>query len=136
MKKVLLFCIDNSCRSQMDEGFLRHMAGDQFEVFSAGVEPTEVNPITIKMMAEADIDISAHRSKSVTEFLNQPFDIVITVCDHARQICPIFPGQYKKIHSNIEDPVQVKGSKQGRMNFFRKVRDEINKRCIDFENKF
>jgi len=125
MKKVLLLCTGNSCRSQMAEGFLRQMAGDQFTVFSAGVKPTELNPLAVKVMAEVGIDISSHRSKSVNEFLGQKFDIIITVCDHARQTCPIFPGQFQQIHWNIEDPANAKGIEKEKLGFFRKIRDEI-----------
>lgn len=89
-KRVLVLCTGNSCRSQMAEGFIRHLAGDKFEVFSAGVKPMQVNPLAIKVMAESGVDISKHRSKSVTEFIRQKFDYVITVCDNAKQTCPMF----------------------------------------------
>jgi len=135
MKKILFLCTGNSCRSQMGEGFMRHMAGNKFEVFSAGVEPTEVNPYAIKVMAEAGIDISSHKSKSVNEFLEQEFDYVITVCNHAKQVCPIFPGQYERIHWDIEDPADAKGSEQEKLAFFRKIRDEIKEKCLEFLNK-
>jgi len=97
-KRVLFLCTGNSCRSQMAEGFLRHMAGDRFEVFSAGVKPAQVNPLAIKVMAEAGIDISKHRSKSVMELIGQQFDYIVTVCDNAKQTCPVFPGKHEKIH--------------------------------------
>ena len=135
MKKILFLCTGNSCRSQMGEGFMRHMAGNKFEVFSAGVEPTEVNPYAIKVMAETGIDISSHKSKSVNEFLEQEFDYVITVCNHAKQVCPIFPGQYERIHWDIEDPADAKGSEQEKLAFFRKIRDEIKEKCLEFLNK-
>ena len=135
MKKILFLCTGNSCRSQMGEGFMRHMAGNKFEVFSAGVEPTEVNPYAIKVMAEAGIDISSHKSKSVNEFLEQEFDYVITVCNHAKQVCPVFPGQYERIHWDIEDPADAKGSEQEKLAFFRKIRDEIKEKCLEFLNK-
>ena len=135
MKKILFLCTGNSCRSQMGEGFMRHMAGNKFEVFSAGVEPTQVNPYAIKVMAEAGIDISSHQSKSVDEFLEQEFDYVITVCNHAKQICPVFPGQYERIHWDIEDPADAKGSEQEKLAFFRKIRDEIKEKCLEFLNK-
>jgi arsenate reductase (thioredoxin) len=118
----------------MGEGFMRHMAGNKFEVFSAGVEPTEVNPYAIKVMAEAGIDISSHKSKSVDEFLEQEFDYVITVCNHAKQICPVFPGQYERIHWDIEDPAHAEGSEQEKLAFFRKIRDEIKEKCLKFLN--
>jgi len=135
VKKILFLCTGNSCRSQMGEGFMRHMAGNKFEVFSAGVEPTQVNPYAIKVMAEAGIDISSHQSKSVDEFLEQEFDYVITVCNHAKQICPVFPGQYERIHWDIEDPADAKGSEQEKLAFFRKIRDEIKEKCLEFLNK-
>ena len=135
MKKILFLCTGNSCRSQMGEGFMRHMAGNKFEVFSAGVEPTQVNPYAIKVMAEAGIDISSHKSKSVDEFSEQEFDYVITVCNHAKQICPVFPGQYERIHWDIEDPADAKGSEQEKLVFFRKIRDEIKEKCLEFLNQ-
>lgn len=124
-KRVLFLCTGNSVRSQMAEGFLRHLAGDKFEVFSAGVKPTQVNPLAIKVMAEVGIDISQHRSKSVTEFLGQKFNYVISVCDAARQACPVFPGKYKNIHWDLEDPAEVQGSEQEKLSTFRKIRDKI-----------
>jgi len=116
----------------MAEGFLRSLAGDKFEVFSAGVKPTQVNPLAIKVMAEAGIDISKHRSKSAMEFIGQQFDYVITVCDNARQTCPIFPGKYEKIHWDLEDPAEAQGSEEERMVVFRKIRDEIKKRIEEW----
>jgi len=136
MKKVLFLCTGNSCRSQMAEGFLHHIASDKFEVFSAGVKPTQVNPFAIKVMAEVGIDISSYRSKSVTEFFGQRFDYVITLCDNAKQTCPMFPDQYKKIHWDIEDPADAKGSEEERLYFFRKIRNEIKNRCLYFMNKY
>jgi arsenate reductase (thioredoxin) len=136
MKRVLFLCTGNSCRSQMAEGFLRDIAKDKFEIFSAGVEPTQVNPFAIKVMAEVGIDISSYKSKSVTEFLNQRFDYIITVCDNAKKTCPIFSGQYEKIHWDIEDPTDVKGSEEEKLYFFRKIRDKIKNRCLYFMNKY
>jgi len=120
----------------MAEGFLRHMARDKLAVFSAGVKPTQLNPYAIKVMAEAGIDISSYRSKSVNEFLKQEFDYVITVCNHARQVCPIFPGKYKKIHWDIGDPAEISGTEKEKMGFFSKIRDEIKEKCQRFLNKF
>jgi arsenate reductase len=131
-KQVLILCTGNSCRSQMAEGFLRHMAGDKFGVFSAGVKPTQVNPLAIKVMAEADVDISKHRSKSAMEFIGQKFDYVITVCDNAGQTCPIFPGKYEKIHWNLEDPAVVQGTEEEKLNVFRKTRDKIKEYVLGF----
>lgn len=132
--KVLFLCTGNSARSQMAEGFLRHMAGDRFEVFSAGVKPTQVNPLAIKVMAEVGIDISKHRSKSVREFSGQNFDYVITVCDNAKQTCPVFPGKYKKIHWSLDDPAQAQGTEEEKLAVFMKVRDKILENIIAFLN--
>ena len=134
MKKVLFLCTGNSCRSQMAEGFLRHMASDKFQVFSAGVKPTNLNPYAVKVMAEVGIDISSHQSKSVDKFLNQKFDFVITVCDNSKQTCPLFSGQHQKIHWDIEDPADVKGSEEEKLIFFRKVRDKIRIKCQGIVN--
>ena len=131
-KRVLFLCTGNSCRSQMAEGFLRHMAGDRFEVFSAGVKPTQVNPMAIKVMAEAGIDISKHRSKSAMEFIGQQFDYIITVCDNAKQTCPVFPGKHEKIHWDLEDPAEAQGSEEERIVVFRKIRDEIRKKIEEW----
>lgn len=112
----------------MAEGLLRHMAGDKFEVFSAGVKPTQVNLLAIKVMAEVGIDISKHRSKSAMEFIGQQFDYVVTVCDNANQTCPVFPGQYEKIHWDLKDPAEAQGSEEERIVVFREIRDEIRQR--------
>jgi len=133
MKKVLFLCTGNSARSQMAEGFLRHMAGDRFEVLSAGVKPTVVNPLAIKAMAEIGIDISRHRSKSVMEFIDQSFDYVITVCGNAQKTCPVFPGEHEKIHWDLEDPALAQGSEEDKLKVFRKVRDEIGKNIAAFK---
>lgn len=127
LKKVLFLCTGNSCRSQMAEGFLQYMAGDKFEVFSAGVKPTQVNPLAIKVLAEVGIDISNHRSKSAMEFIGQKFDYVITVCDNAKQTCPMFPGRYEKIHWDLEDPAGALGSDDEKLVVFRKIRNQIKK---------
>ena len=131
-KRVLFLCTGNSCRSQMAEGFLRHMAGDRFEVFSAGVKPTQVNPLAIKVMAEVDVDISKHRSKSAMEFIGQQFDYMITVCDNAKQTCPIFPGGYEKIHWDLKDPAEAQGSETERMVVFREIRNEIRQKIEEW----
>lgn len=124
-KKVLILCTGNSARSQMAEGLLRHMAADLFEVFSAGVAPTSVRPEAIAALAEIGIDISRQRSKGVDEFLGQEFDFVITVCDNAKEHCPVFPGKTKRIHWSFADPAAVKGDYEIRLAAFRKVRDQI-----------
>lgn len=135
-KKVLILCTGNSCRSQMAEGFLKYFGSDKFEVFSAGIKPTQINSLTIKVMSEKDVDISFQRSKSVQEYIGQKFDYLITVCNNAKKTCPMFPGQYKKIHWDIEDPADVKGSEEEKLSFFRKIRDEIKTRCLYFMNNY
>ena len=132
MKKVLFLCTGNSARSQMAEGFLKYMAGDRFEVYSAGVKPTAVNPLAIKVMAEIGIDISKHKSKSVMEFIDQSFDYVITVCGNAQKTCPVFPGEHEKIHWDLEDPAAAEGSEEERAAIFRRIRDEIEQRIKDW----
>ena len=132
MKKVLFICTGNSARSQMAEGFLRNIAGDKFEVFSAGIKPTQVNPLAIKVMDEIGIDISKHRSKSVMEFIKQDFDYVITVCDNAQKTCPVFPGEHEKIHWDLEDPAAAEGSEKERLIVFRKIRDQIKNKISNF----
>jgi len=109
----------------MAEGILRHDAGDRFEVFSAGTKPGRVRPEAIAVMRELGIDISGHRSKSVDEFTGQPFDYVLTVCDNAKESCPIFPGATVTIHRNFEDPAALLGSEDQRLALFRRVRDEL-----------
>lgn len=130
MKKVLFICTHNSARSHMAEGILKNLYGDRYEVWSAGTNPTEVNPLAIKVMAELGIDISDHQSTNVEEFLNQEWDYVITVCDRANETCPFFPGGKEKIHRGFEDPAAVYGSEEEKMMVFRRVRDEI-KRWIE-----
>jgi arsenate reductase len=127
-KKVLFLCTENSCRSQMAEGILRHLMGDKFEVESAGTRPSVVNPAAIKVMAEIGIDISGHRSKSVEEFQGMNFDFVITTCDAARETCPVFPGKARRLHWSFNDPAAVRGSEEEILSAFRKVRDEIKQR--------
>jgi arsenate reductase len=131
-KRVLILCTGNSARSQMAEGIFRHIAGDDFEVASAGVAPSHVRPEAIKVMGELGIDISGHRSKSVDDFLGQEFDYVITVCDNANEQCPVFPGKTERIHWSFEDPAAVQGDEPARLAVFRRVRDEIKSRLQDF----
>src|SRR5438874_9206691 len=114
-KKVLILCTGNSARSQMAEGLLRHLAGDKFEVTSAGTIATYVRPQGIEVMSEIGIDISGHRSKSLNEFLATPFDYVITVCDNANQTCPVFPGPAKRIHWPIGDPAFAPGTPEDKL---------------------
>jgi arsenate reductase (thioredoxin) len=124
-KRILILCTGNSARSQMAEGLLRHDAGDRFEVESAGTKPSHVRPEAIAAMKELGINISGHRSKSIDEFTGQQFDFVLTVCDNAKESCPLFPGKTVTIHQNFEDPAAVQGSEQERLAAFRRIRDEI-----------
>src|SRR5664279_291562 len=129
-KRVLILCTGNSARGQMAEGLLRHMAGEDFEVFTAGTRPVGLNPNAVAAMNEVDIDISNHRSKSVDEFAGQQFDYVITVCDNAKESCPIFPGSGARIHQSFEDPAAAPKDQQPAA--FRKVRDQISNWLTDF----
>src|SRR6478609_2877578 len=124
-KRVLILCTGNSARSQMAEGLLRHDAGDRFEVESAGTRPGHVRPEAIAVMKELGIDISGHRSKHVQEFEKESFDLVLTVCDNAKESCPVFPGHSNRIHEGFEDPAAAKGTEEERLALFRRVRDEI-----------
>jgi arsenate reductase (thioredoxin) len=124
-KRVLIICTGNSARSQMAEGLLRHDAGDRFEVESAGTRPGHVRPEAIAVMKELGIDISGHRSKHVQEFEDQSFDYVLTVCDNAKETCPVFPGHSNRIHKGFEDPATIQGREEERLAVFRRVRDEI-----------
>lgn len=123
-KKVLFICTHNSARSQMAEGFLNALYGDRYEGYSAGMETAKVNPYAVKVMAEIGIDISAHRSKSIEEFRGKSFDYVVTVCDHAKEACPFFPGE-KILHRDFEDPSEFKGTTDEILEEVRRVRDEI-----------
>jgi arsenate reductase (thioredoxin) len=124
-ERVLILCTGNSARSQMAEGLLRHAAGERFEVESAGTRPGRVRPQTIAVMKKLGIDTSSHRSKHVEEFEGQPFDYVLTVCDNARESCPVFLGPAKRLHKSFEDPAALQGTKEERLALFRRVRDEI-----------
>lgn len=130
-QRVLILCTGNSARSQMAEGWLRAMAGERFEVHSAGTHPSQVNPLAIAAMRECGIDISHHRSKSLDEFTLERFDYVITVCDKARESCPVWPGA-QAIHWSFEDPAAAEGSEPQRLAVFRRVRDEIRERLQRF----
>ena len=124
-KRVLILCTGNSARSQMAEGLLRHDAGDRFKVESAGTKPSAVRPEAIAVMEEVAIDITSHRSKHVDEFQGDDFDYVLTVCDNAKESCPVFFGKAVRLHHSFNDPATVEGSEQQRLNAFRKVRDEL-----------
>lgn len=124
-QRVLILCTGNSARSQMAEGLLRHDAGDRFTVESAGTKPSIVRPEAIAVLRELGIDISGHRSKHVDEFAGQAFDVVLTVCDHANEVCPVFPGGTRRLHHSFDDPAAVAGDEPTRLAAFRRVRDEI-----------
>ncbi|MGC8763925.1 MAG: arsenate reductase ArsC [Halothiobacillaceae bacterium] len=129
-KRVLVLCTGNSCRSQMGEGWIRHDLGDRVEVFSAGTKPSAVHPLAIAVMAEAGVDISSHRSKSLSEFWGQPFDLVVTVCDSAKEACPMFAGAARQIHESFPDPVGLTGDREKVRAKFREVRDLIRERLV------
>ena len=131
-KRVLILCTGNSARSQMAEGLLRRDGGPAFEVYSAGVRPAGVRPEAVEAMREAGIDISAQRSKSVEEFAGQPFDYVVTVCDNAKEQCPVFPAATRRVHWSFEDPAEAAGDFAERLSVFRRVRDEIRARLREF----
>ena len=131
-KRVLILCTGNSARSQMAEGLLRHDAGNGFEVESAGTKPTFVRPEAIAVMKELGIDISGHRSKSVAEFDGQKFDYVITVCDSARETCPVFFGEAKRLHRGFDDPAALDAPEPDRLAPFRRVRDELRSYLAGF----
>jgi arsenate reductase len=131
-KRVLILCTGNSARSQMAEGLLRHDAGERFEVESAGTKPSAVRPEAIAAMRELGIDIGSHRSKSVEEFDGQHFDYVITVCDSARESCPVFFGTAARLHQSFDDPAALNGSEDERLALFRRVRDELRTYLTDF----
>ena len=125
-KKVLILCTGNSCRSQMAEGILRHYGSDRYEAASAGTKPSKVNEIAIKVMNEIGIDISKQRSKNVSEFNGQNFDYIITVCDNAKESCPVFPGNAVRLHWSFPDPPHDQEITEQVVNEFRKVRDMIH----------
>ena len=132
MKKILILCTGNSCRSQIAEGYLKYYAGDKARIYSAGIETHGVNPKAIEVMAEDNIDISHHTSNNVDEYTNILFDLVITVCDNAHENCPYLPGDFKRLHHNFPDPAKAQGTPDEIMNEFRRVRDMIKVYSKDF----
>ncbi|MDK1030851.1 MAG: arsenate reductase ArsC [Planctomycetia bacterium] len=134
-QKVLFLCTHNSCRSQMAEGLLRHFGKKRFEAYSAGTDPTELNPHASKVMAEVGIDISAHLSKSADEFIGQEFGYVITVCGGARDACPAFPGAADQIHWDIPDPAEAEGTEEDVLATFRRVRDILVDKIKSFASE-
>ena len=131
-RKVLFLCTGNSARSQMAEAFLRQEAGEQFEALSAGIEPRGLRPLAVKVMREIGIDISQQRSKDVRECMGMLIPYVITVCDKARQHCPVFPATYKYMHWSIQDPAAAQGTDEEKLAAFRQIRDEIASRIERF----
>lgn len=131
-QKVLFLCTGNSCRSQMAEGLLRHIGGSHFEAYSAGTKPSFVNPKAIQAMQELGLDISTHQSQSVDEFLDTGIDWVISVCDNAKESCPVFPGEVQRLHHSFFDPADAEGTDEEVLAVFRKVRNEIESYIQDF----
>jgi arsenate reductase len=130
-KRVLVLCTGNSCRSQMAEGWINHLLGDSWEARSAGTAPAaRVHPLAVRAMAEAGIDISGGVPEAVARYLGEPWDLVVTVCDSARETCPTFPGAVPKIHVSFFDPAAVEGTDDEKMAVFRRVRDEIRARLV------
>jgi arsenate reductase len=126
--KVLFLCTGNSCRSQMAEGWARHLKGNELEVWSAGIETHGLNPHAVQVMNEAGVDISNHESQNIRDLLDIPFDYVITVCGHAHETCPIFPGQAKVVHVGFDDPPKLAldyDTEEAKLDCYRRVRDEI-----------
>ena len=132
MKNILVLCTGNSCRSQLAEGYLRFFAGDKATIYSAGIETHGVNPKAVQVMAEDHIDISKHTSNNVDDYLDIPFDQVITVCDNANEACPFFPGKAERFHYNFPDPAKATGTPEEVMNEFRRVRDMIKGYAANF----
>lgn len=132
MKNILVLCTGNSCRSQMMEGYLKKFAGDKARVYSAGVEVHGLNPRAVASMKEDGIDISGHTSNHVDEYASIPFDFVITVCDHANEVCPVFPSAAVKLHHNFPDPAKAKGTEEEIMSQFRSTRAMIKAYAENF----
>ena len=130
--RVLFVCTGNSARSIMAEALLRRHGGNDFEVFSAGTDPRGVNPLTVRVLTEAGMDSGSLSSKSVSQFLGQQFDYVVTVCDQARQACPVFPGSHNSLHWGYEDPAEAVGSDEERMGVFRDVFRQLGQRIAQF----
>ena len=130
-KKILFICTHNSARSQMAEGFVNTFFSDNFEAYSAGTEVAFVRPYAVKVMQEIDVDISKHRSKHMREFYGKGFDLVVTVCDYAKKICPVFPGAKRMIHQSFEDPSSTDGTEEEKLEVYRKVRDQIKNWLVE-----
>ncbi len=132
MKKILFLCTHNSCRSQMAEGLVNFYLGDRFQAFSGGTQATQVNPLASQVLAELEIDISGHRSKTLDEFAGEEFDYVITLCGSANEQCPLFFGGVRRIHIGFDDPSQLPGTPEEVLPEFRRVRDEIRHKLTAF----
>ena len=135
MKKVLVLCTGNSCRSQIAEAYLRYFAGEKAEIYSAGVETHGVNPRAISTMKEDGIDITQHTSNNIDEYVNIDFDFVITVCDNAKERCPFFPTKAKKFHQNFPDPAKATGTEEAILEQFREVRQIIKSYSQQFASE-
>ena len=131
-RKIIFICTGNACRSQIAEGLLRNLASDKFSVFSAGSHPSQVHPTSVAVMEEVGIDISHHTSDPISDYVDHGIDVVITVCDNAKQACPVFPGNAEHIHWSIEDPFKGWNFDPLDLDTFRKVREEINSKIKDF----
>ena len=131
-KKILFLCTGNSCRSQMAEGFLNNLGRERFIAFSAGSKPSSINPFAVRVMQEKGIDISNNKSEHLDKYLSDVFDYIITVCDNAKDSCPIFPGNHNKLHWDIEDPAEYAGTEEEILNFFRTIRDKIESNVREF----
>ncbi len=129
---ILVLCTGNSCRSQIAHGYLEKFAQGKANIYSAGIETHGLNPRAVKTMAEDGIDISSYTSNNVDEYIDVPFDVIITVCDHAAENCPYIPGNAKRIHHSFTDPAKAKGSEEEIMKEFRRVREEIKRFCKEF----
>lgn len=131
--RVLFLCTGNSCRSHMAEGWLRQLGGDRYDSLSAGAKPSGyVHPLAIQVMAEVGVNIAAHRSKDIREFDGQTLDVLVTVCDNAREACPVFHGAKRTIHHSFDDPAHATGSEAEKLAVFRRVRDEIRQWIEEF----
>ncbi len=135
MKKILILCTGNSCRSQIAEGYMRHFANGKAEVYSAGIETHGVNPRAIATMRADGLDISGHTSNNVSEYEQIKFDFVITVCDNAQERCPVFPTTAQKLHHNFPDPAKAKGTEAEIVEQFARVREQIKTYCREFVNQ-
>jgi arsenate reductase len=130
-KRILILCTGNSCRSQMAKGWVNHLLKDRWDAHSAGTAPaSQVHPLAVRVMAEADVDISGHVPQRVDRFLREPWDLVVTVCDSAAETCPVFPGRVERVHVSFPDPAAATGSEEERLTAFRRVRDDIRDRLL------